>query len=131
VDFSNLLGVEVWKERLKQIQLSTFEILAKVYFSPPLENTDRLFLVLELLVFEALTLQILYVCALFLKRIQTTVKAWAYVCLGLGCRLADGVMVPRSLQKSSEALHHFMEINRKAISECIVKCNSLRIAWRE
>lgn len=70
----------------------------------------------------------LYVCALFLKCTQTTAKAWAYVCVGLGCRLADGAMAPRFLQKSTEAFHHFMEINRKAIFECIIKCYSLRIA---
>lgn len=73
----------------------------------------------------------LYVCALFLKCTQTPAKAWAYVCVGLGCRLADGAMAPRFLQKSTEAFHHFMEINRKAISECIIKCYSPRIAWKE
>lgn len=70
----------------------------------------------------------LYVCALFLKCTQTTAKAWAYVCVGLGCRLADGAMAPRFLQKSTEAFHHFMEINRKAIFECIIKCYPLSIA---
>lgn len=78
-------------------------------------------LVFEVSHFQDSHLANLYVCALFLKCMQTTVKAQAYVCVGLGCRLADGVMVPRFLQKSAEAFHNFMEISRKAISERIIK----------
>lgn len=35
--------------------------------------------------------------------------------------MADGVMVPIFLQKSAEAFHNFVQINRKAISECIIR----------
>lgn len=79
MDFRNLLGVvgvEEWKERLKESQLSMFEILAKVgwfccfffcFFSPPLQNSYQLSLVLELLVFKSLTLQISMYALYFLS----------------------------------------------------------------
>lgn len=55
------------------------------------------------------------------KCVQTIGKVWAYVCVGLGCVVADGMVVPTFLQKSDEAFRIFMQINRKANSECFVR----------
>lgn len=71
--------------------------------------------------FQVSHLANLSVCALFLKCVQTIGKVWAYVCVGLGCVVADGIMVPTFLQKSAEGFRIFMQINRKANSECFVR----------